>query len=485
MLFLYDDLAPPPGAIRQIISIDHFGDLLKRRRRLSDMIEDIVVRQCGQQFLRISDPASRKALTDRLERRIDDAPVFRLPSCLMPTDIAAFVLAVRKLPYALGSVIFGDQCDDEAAMLLSQAEVLALFRIDDPGERRAFFATVSDRATRLNNGMRLVDLREIGTFLQYMIGATEARHFNDTRVANGIFRKASTDKAKMEAEYRFFHAMPEPMRRFFLPTFDFQETATGASYAMENMPIPDAAIQFVHNAFEPASFDTLLARFFDFLATREREPVGTARVRETANREIVGKMHRRIEQLMATDTGRRLDTLMKASGPFGGVLDMQARFTPLIERALMRDGSDALAVSHGDPCLSNILFNREIGLFRLIDPRGALTRDDALMHPLYDVAKFSHSVMGGYDFINNGLFDCQLDDGLTLTLALHEGGPPAWMRQAFQARVKEAGFDMVAVRATELSLFMSMLPLHMDAPRKLPGFCLAACRIAEELEGRG
>ncbi|MDZ5650606.1 hypothetical protein [Nitrospirillum sp. BR 11828] len=165
---------------------------------------------------------------------------------------------------------------------------------------------------------------------------------------------------------------------------------------------------------------------------------------------------------------------------------MAARARHLIDIAIQRDPSTALAIGHGDPCFSNILFDRRTGLMRLIDPRGAKSLDDAWMHPLYDLAKFSHSICGAYDFINNDLFDCQLDGQLVLRLQLQDGGSPADLRalflEALQDRMPFGEGSLFIVRAYELSLFLSMLPLHVDHPRKLAGFALTAAALIQELE---
>ena len=177
--------------------------------------------------------------------------------------------------------------------------------------------------------------------------------------------------------------------------------------------------------------------------------------------------------------------MLVAGGVAGGVIGLAERAVPLIEAALARHPSDFLAFSHGDPCLSNILFDGRIGLFRLIDPRGASARADAMMHPLYDLAKFSHSVLGGYDFVNNDLFGIEVGPDLGLELQFHRGGPPRnWVQAAFRDRVAREGWDMRDIRAVEASLFLSMLPLHLDHERKPLGFCLIVRRILKELEDR-
>ena len=276
--------------------------------------------------------------------------------------------------------------------------------------------------------------------------------------------------------------MPEGLKSFLLPTFDYSEDDERAGYSMERINVPDAALQFIHAAFDETSFATLVQRFFDFIKARPRQEIGVEAVRAQAERDILGKMNDRLDECLASDIGRQLDRVLEALGPLGGLRAMQQRSDALIKEAIRRDWSSALAVGHGDPCFSNILFDRRIGLFRLIDPRGARTLDEAWMHPLYDLAKFSHSAMGGYDFVNNDLFDCSLDERLTLQLTLDKGGPPAWAGEILRKWIDEEQYSLFIIRAYELSLFMSMLPLHMDHPRKLAGFALIACQLIRELE---
>jgi len=483
MLFVYDDSDPAPAAIREIIAVERFGEVLKRKQRLSDLVERVVRQESQFEFVRVTDAGARDALAEQLTRSREDAWVMRLPSSLIPADLQMFARTLRKLPYAPAAALFGGRFDDEAASLLSRTDAATLLTLVDGRQRRRFFDTVAETCLHVDDVMCLTDLRDVGSFLRYMTGATEPRFFNSSQVFGDVFRKSSADMAKMQAEYRFFHLAPEGMKRFLVPTFDYREEDGIASYAMENLAVPDAALQIIHHSFDRVSFGRLLDRFFDFIAARETLEAGAEQVRAAARETILDKMHRRLADLKATAAGQRLDALLASSGPRGDLANMGRQATALIERAIAADRSTGLAIGHGDPCLSNILFSRNIGLFRLVDPKGATRLEDAWMHPLYDLAKFSHSVLGGYDFINNGLFECRVGDDLRLVLRLDGQGPPAWMRATFAERLTAAGYDRSVIRAYEVSLFLSMLPLHVDSPRKLPGFCLAACAIMDELEG--
>ena len=55
-------------------------------------------------------------------------------------------------------------------------------------------------------------------------------------------------------------------------------------------------------------------------------------------------------------------------------------------------------------------------------------------------------------------------------------------KELFKKHVEANGYDYRTVRLYEASLFISMLPLHIDYPHKVLGFILNAWGILEELE---
>ncbi|MFG0332488.1 MAG: hypothetical protein ACF8TS_03910, partial [Maioricimonas sp. JB049] len=350
-----------------------------------------------------------------------------------------------------------------------------------PDEIRDFVLMLSRSAPMMKDYCHFRDLRDRGTFLEFMALATQARHFNSLEAANGVFTKRSRDRLKMEREYRYFHVVPETMKRFLVPTCAFYDTGDEAGYSVERLAIPDMAIQWVHGVFEPQSFVRFLDRFFDFIDARSAREIGRERARRLANEVIADKLDSRVEQLLTMPESKRLDAILTSCGPLGGIRDMLERVRSLVADAIARDETSTEVVGHGDPCFSNILFDRRLGLFRLIDPRGARSIDEAWIHPLYDLAKLSHSILGGYDFVNNGLFDCAIDSGLRARVVFQQE-PHPWGRELFLERLEERNVSLAVVRAYEASLFLSMLPFHVDDPQKLLGLALVCCNIIDDLE---
>ena len=478
---IYDDRRTPPSDINAIIGATRFSGILRKRLSLGEEVRRSCVEGGATDLFHLIDERDAHHLAELIEDSQPNHAFLRLPSFLMPARPGGLPSAIDKGRYILQSMLLAPVFDDDAAALLTAPDAIALLRARGPANiRELAIGLAAERPTMLDH-FGFVDLRRPEAFLAFMGDATEARHFNATARIGAVFRKTSSNRVKMAREYGFFHVVPERLKAFLLPTFDYAEDNERAGYSMERLNVPDAALQFIHFAFDERSFSTLVDRFFDFIRARPLREVGAAAVRERAERDILGKMNERLTECLASDGGRRLDRAREAAGPLGGLRAMGARADALVREAIKRDPSSALAIGHGDPCFSNILFDRRIGMFRLIDPRGARTLDEAWMHPLYDLAKFSHSAMGGYDFVNNDLFDCALDGELRLHLTLDNGGPPPWGQEILRERIEEE-HSLFVVRAYELSLFMSMLPLHMDHPRKLAGFALIAARLILDLE---
>ena len=139
-----------------------------------------------------------------------------------------------------------------------------------------------------------------------------------------------------------------------------------------------------------------------------------------------------------------------------------------------------LVIGHGDPCFANTLYNKSTKTLKFIDPKGAVTEEELWTEPYYDVAKLSHSVCGRYDFFNNALFDIKINTSFSYHLQIPFDNSK--YIEIFRRKVEENGFDYLSVRIYEASLFLSMLPLHIDNPHKVFGFILNVKNILEEIE---
>ncbi len=102
---------------------------------------------------------------------------------------------------------------------------------------------------------------------------------------------------------------------------------------------------------------------------------------------------------------------------------------------------------------------------KLIDPRGNLGSQGPWGPIEYDLAKLSHSVCGSYELITNNLLDWSFKNSLQPRLSFAISNQK--LVPVFSDWLEKKGQSLARVRLFETSLFLSMLPLHMDNPPAL------------------
>ncbi|HIP26823.1 MAG TPA: hypothetical protein EYG80_04120 [Flavobacteriaceae bacterium] len=117
---------------------------------------------------------------------------------------------------------------------------------------------------------------------------------------------------------------------------------------------------------------------------------------------------------------------------------------------------------HGDFCLSNILYDLRSGITRLIDPRGIWGSNEN-GDIKYDVAKLRHSVCGDYDYIVNDLFQINVMDN-EVKYSIYNSNKYS-VKEYFDNQVSKY-YDLNHIKLIEGLLFLSMISLHDDNPKR-------------------
>lgn len=122
-------------------------------------------------------------------------------------------------------------------------------------------------------------------------------------------------------------------------------------------------------------------------------------------------------------------------------------------------------------------------IIRLIDPRGSFGVKGIYGDPRYDIAKLRHSVAGMYDFIVADMFEVKKNND-----AEFEAEAFGWQGLEpiiadFDLQIEKAGYNIQHIKLIEGLLFISMLPLHSDYPkRQLMMFLTGIKRLNEVRE---
>ena len=478
---IFDDTLRVPDEIKASVGVDHFGSIVYRRRTLLDAMRGLTEEVGWPPLIQMRDEADLVALMESLRKEDDDPFYLICPSHLVPRltpeALATFLLQIEHSPTPL--YMFMEDGRGRRGWALMRGSMLRQFLAKHrDGEVVGYFEDNIERFVTVYDRLPLIDLSDEPVLQEFLSGQFDARHFNAVVRDRYTVVKRSQDRAKLKQEFEFYGRVPPVMQTFLVQPFDFEDDGAHASYRMERVGVPDVALQWVHHGIQADEFERFLGHIFYFLSVRAR--------REAARSDCVAageflyeeKVRRRIAELKAHADYPSLAPLLERA--CGGIDALAERYFQMLHAAHRRTHLDHLVIGHGDLCFSNIFYSKTIQYLKLIDPRGAVDGGDLHTDPYYDVAKLSHSIQGGYDFINHDKFEIAIDEDLRPRLRI-ENPAAAWAGELFQAELAKAGFDPALVRLYEASLFISMLPLHIDRPRKVLAFAVNAVEILDSL----
>lgn len=476
VLFVYDDIVNPSDKLKNIVGDLKFSEVLYRRKNFKDYVYSFLE---GENYSKIH----LRSMEDikHLKQEIinySDYKVIHLFSYSMIDNGRRFELLLKKLAYSASNAIV----QNKNKILMASFKNIEEYGefIDIRKSTREIQAFSSMDFLRLKNEY-LYDLSDYNTFIGFISGSFDARFFNKLDGDEYTVTKISEEKTKIKKEYKFYHLLPEEMQSSFVLPYDYREDEKVASYTMERYNFTDMAIRWVNQAISLEEFERFMKRAFRFIETRNEKNLSEEEYLSLAEDLYIHKLRNRVEDLKEHKKYRILADYIETGSKYSNIDEIIDKYEELYRKMVGRAKFEYRAViGHGDFCFSNILYDKDTANMKLIDPRGALTEDELWTDPYYDLAKLSHSICGLYDFFNNGLYDIKINDDLKLELIIDVNVDK--YIDIFKEFLQDFNYDYNLVRLYEASLFLSMLPLHMDYPQKVLGFFLNGIGIMEEVE---
>ncbi len=481
---IYDNHIYPDVFIRNIVGEKTFGEIILKRvsvkQRFMQYYENLPVKG---QLLEYDHEWEFDTLKKAVRSLSKDTRIIQLFSSQIIRDEGKEGVRVlfEKAGYSESNYVIRNEEGNIAGFIMSNTGdylefmELASNHLTDEEVYRRYRFDFSDMSA---DGF--FDISVYSNFRNYITGGFDARFFNSFAGDEYVVKKISENREKIKAEYTFYGLLPDNMKPWFVMPYDYGEDEKSAFYSMKRYHMTDLAVRFVHGAIDLKEFDKLMEMVFYFLNSRAAKEIPAKEYKKTAESLYITKVKTRIEALKKHPGYEDLKRL-SGSGDKEYIDLLLNKYLTSYERLVSKaELKNISVIGHGDLCFSNMLFDKNTELLMLIDPKGALKEEDLWTDPYYDVAKLSHSVCGRYDLFNNGLYRFDLDDDLKPELEI-EFDNSEYVK-IFKEYLKKNGFSYELVRLYEASLFLSMLPLHMDYPKKVFGFMKNAEAILEELK---
>lgn len=478
IIVVYDDTGRKSEVITDIIGDMGFADVVVKKRRLEEYYREEVMRIFPELvWKKVHSVFEYAEVIKEIEFYSGDVRIMHCFSNYLISDSEKAALSFQKLSFI--DEVFGVLDGKRAvAAMFPGVETYSSFCKNIMSGQRAWDIVRNVKETFEIEG--LVDISVIGNFIQCITGNFDSRYFNSLKGNEYTLVKSSSNKRKIKAEYCFYHLLPEDMKFWFVMPFHYREDEESASYTMERFHMTDLAIKWVHGSMDESEFDSLMDKYFFFFKSRHVRKCSEEEYQKIADALYVDKVKERLSALKKLPEYAKIKHLLEAVED-ADIDSLAEKYFFLKEKVESRVTFPfRLVIGHGDPCFANALYNKSTKTLKFIDPKGAVTEEELWTNEYYDVAKLSHSVCGKYDFFNNALFDIKIDSSFAYHLEIPFDNSK--YVEIFKNKAEENGFDYLMVRIYEASLFLSMLPLHIDNPHKVLGFILNVKNILEEIE---
>lgn len=325
-----------------------------------------------------------------------------------------------------------------------------------------------------------LDFGHASGLLRARLSLFSTREFNAIRVdkTRGVLIKTSRKKQKLMDEVNWYHSLPRELALFAPRVAGVSQTPESVTVELELYGYQTLSEFYLYGQNNLEDWLGILEALLDVhrlfkghTAPPDRDELTDIYLVKTARRMEAAARLPHIAELMAPpallingQSCRNLPALRK---------DLLAATAALA-------GEAPRCVVHGDFCFSNILFDPLHFVFKLIDPRGRFKTQTIYGDPRYDIAKLRHSVAGQYDSLVAGLYALERLGTAAYSLKIPQASFAAALARHFDRLVALQGYDVKEILLIEGLLFLTMIPLHADDPRRQTAFYLTAVRRLDE-----
>jgi thiamine kinase-like enzyme len=399
-------------------------------------------------FKYISGTLSENRISEHLHYFSQYERIVLWPACKMLTDPRAGSGWLRNLlPHFHGSIVLG--------------EALAFVLTKNEWTKLDFQNQVL--------GPACIELGRASHHLNVLGLCTPARSFNSIHFHDQRILKTCHNRQKGQDEISFLQMIPGELQKYYPPLLSFLSDEPDGpdrpiSYQIPQYRMFDLSRHLIHGSLEVGGsqtkhWETVFKKLDLYFHSLPRREVGALAIRASLENLLINKLTNRMRDL-------------KQIAPQINCDQIYLELVENLNDEIQKSDRTEVFFCHGDLCFSNILYNRKTEELKLIDPRGAATLDLAFIPIEYDFAKLSQCIFGGYDLIMAQ--DLQIQGWSEQSLIL---------QRYFRKLMGSHQVSEKLIRLAEASLFLSMMPLHLDQAHLFPLFIGAAKKAMHESKG--
>jgi len=307
----------------------------------------------------------------------------------------------------------------------------------------------------------------------------QSRFFNYLELdeKNGIVTKKSQNIEKLKNEINWYKLIPNQIK-IITPRIISSRINKNPNLVMEHIDFSTLTEIWLYGNISYKNWQSILDDLKNIINIFQ------------INKKVVPKMD--YEQIYITKTLDRIQELISSNPIFKKLFNYEYvkingkvydNWNKLSEKIFLKINKlfckDDNCLIHGDLCFSNILYDIPNNQYRIIDPRGKWG-NSVFGDIKYDLAKLRHSIVGGYDSINNGLFSIDQKDN-SLKINILKPTQYEKISNDFDLWISKS-WNLEQIKMIEGLLFISMIPLHNEDIKKQLAFYAVGVQRLNEID---
>ncbi|MGL9746931.1 hypothetical protein [Enterococcus sp. DIV0170] len=298
----------------------------------------------------------------------------------------------------------------------------------------------------------------------------KARFFNAISIDDqrGILTKSSEERKKLINEIQWYLKMPASLQYLTPRIYDYSLDPESPQVKMEYYPYETLHNLYIYGNLAIQEWGKIIEKLL--FVRKEMSKCAEAPCLKLEEKDLLAIYYQKtFDRLNLLLQDPEFQPFYDHSPEINGVAYLPLKqIVGNLQSVLSHYGlltAKSAHVIHGDFCLSNILLDRESNLIKLIDPRGQFGSFDIYGDEFYDIAKILHSFEGSYDHIITDHFSLNEEDSLNYSYDFEKTPIQETIAELVNQKVGE-NYKIQKIRLIEGLLFLSMIPLHKDYPKR-------------------
>ncbi|MDO9374439.1 MAG: sugar phosphate nucleotidyltransferase [Ferruginibacter sp.] len=338
----------------------------------------------------------------------------------------------------------------------------------------------SQRSLQIIMANQWFDFGNIDNLIKAKQQLLQSRYFNTLTInplLNTITKVSEFDK-KLRNELNWYEEIPERLMALIPRIVSKQEHNGKLHMVQEYYGYPNLAELYLYSDMSVENWHSVMKKL---LLIHSEFLQHTTEVKKEDYHDVYqNKTFERLEALSEDQFWKEL--LKKDEVYINGIC---YKNLPLLQKSIIEQCNKLVenatsSLIHGDFCLSNILYDINSQITKLIDPRGSFGSRGIYGDPRYDMAKLRHSIAGNYDFIVSDLFKVTVArDQFQYEIYVNDNSKE--IANLLDEMLTESGYSINEIKFIESLLFISMLPLHKDKPERQKMMFIEGIKLMNEI----